>query len=227
MGAGGDTRYLGSAGTLQRWPGWVGVREGIKFTPEYQTGHVPLWNRGIPGGGRRGKASPGAIGLFQRLFQTCALCFKGKPSLLYIYIFIFIYIIYRECSGSWDGGQGPLGILGAEGKELGGPRGFGGDGGAGGFWLNPWGSGGAGMHFGGVCTSGKASKKSSHPEEVGKKREEEEEGEGKEQGRGKGEQLLTPTPPKKKKKSVRGWQRGTKIPKIPKAWMEAEVPCGG
>lgn len=99
-----------------------------------------------------GKASPGATGLF----QTCALCFKEKKKfLLYTDIFIFIYIISRECSWELGWGQGVLGILRAGGKELGGPRGFGGDGGGGGFWLNPWGSAGLGMCFGGVCTCGK------------------------------------------------------------------------
>lgn len=132
--AGGDTQYLGSGGSLQRWPGWVGVREGIQFTPEYQTRHVSLWNPGIPRVGKRG------ITWSHWAFPNLCIVFQGKKKILfYIDIFIFIYIIYRECSwmgprsvgDSWSGGEGAPG--------------FGGD-----FWQNPWGSAGLGMLFGGM-----------------------------------------------------------------------------
>lgn len=103
-------------------------------------------------------------------------------------------------------------------------KGLGGDGGAGGFWLNPRGSGGAGMNFGVVCTSGKASKKilttpRRREKKKGKRRRKVR---GKKKEGGKGEQLLNPP-----KKSVRGWKRGTKTPEIPKAGMEEEIPWGG
>lgn len=79
------------------------------------------------------------------------------------------------------------------------------------------------MNFGVVCTSGKASKKILTPRGSGKKKgKRKRKVRGKKKEGGKGEQLLNPP-----KKSVRGWKRGTKIPKIPKAGMEEEIPWGG
>lgn len=103
----------------------------------------------------------------------------------------------RSIGDSWSGGEGAPG--------------FGGD-----FWQNPWGSAGLGMLFGGVFVPLEKLKK-----KIRERRKVKEKGE---EGEKKGSSYRTP------QKSVRGmksWQRGAIIPQIPKAWMGAEVPCGG
>lgn len=111
-GKGGGARQEGTPGLrwdLQRWPGWLGVREELNLPLSIKNGHISLWNSGIPMGERHHLEPLGFL-------QTCALFFKEKRKKppLYLYIY-FIYIIYRECSWELGGGQGASGILGAEG----------------------------------------------------------------------------------------------------------------